>query len=271
MTIIVATAAPNGLVLASDSRTTLRNGRRHRIASDQTRKVFAPCPGIGVATYGAALLAEQTIAGHMEGFSAQIHAAQKQGDITIDKVCEELVKYFSARLDEQAESSDKPPPGILGFVVAGYDARGVGLIYDVLLPPAEGEDPIDRRTDPSTPLPGYLYRGETQYARRLMEGYDVARLERSGVNLSAKVDEQLRLLRYVLNPPLAVQDAVDLAAFFVRLTIDMDRLSDGTLAEPEGVPVCGGALQVLVITSKGFTWVLQPELRINLSGIAEAG
>ena len=59
--------------------------------------------------------------------------------------------------------------------------------------------------------------------------------------------------------------------FIVRLTIDMDRLSDGTFAEPEGVPVCGGAMQVLLINAKGSSWILEPRLRPGHAGVGEAG
>lgn len=276
MTIIVATAAPDGIVLAADGRTTLINGRRHRIASDHTRKVFAPFPGIGVATYGVALLSEQTIAGHMEEFAAQRgHESVRGGHeaVTIDKICGDLTEYFSRLLDEQAEAVGRPPPdGVLGFLVAGYNADGVGLIYDVLLPSAKGAPgPILAHKDPSTRLPGHLFRGRTQHARRLFEGYDVDGLNRSGVKPGIRVKDELQRLRYHMNAPLSLQEAVDLAAFIVRLTIDMDRLSDGTFAEPEGIPICGGALQVLMITSKGFNWILQPQLRVSLAGMAEAG
>jgi hypothetical protein len=269
MTIVVATAAPDGLVLAADGRTTLVNGRRHRIASDHTRKVFAPFNGIGVATFGVALLADQTIAGHMEKFAAQPF----QDPVTVDSVSHAISKYFTRLLDEQAEAiGRRPPDGVLGFVVAGYDALGVGQIYDVLLPAAEaGPGPVLPRADPSTRLPGYLFRGRTQHARRLFEGFDVDGLGRSGAKPSARVRHELQRLGYHMNQPLSVQEAVDLAVFIVRLTVDMDRLSDGTFAEPEAVPICGGALQVLVITSKGFNWIVQPRLRATVAGTAEAG
>jgi len=264
MTIIAATAAPDGLVLAADGRTTLVSGRRHRIASDHTHKVFAPFPGIGVATHGVALLLDQTIAGHMEKFAAQ----PVQGTVTIEKVCQDLSEYFTKLLDAQAKEVKRDPsPGALGFVVAGYDADGVGLIFD---PQKDGPGPILRHHDPSTRLPGHLFRGQTQHARRLFEGYDVDGLKRSEVTLDANVAEELRKLGYHMNAPLSLQEAVDLAVFIVRLTVDMDRLSDGTFAEPEGIPTCGGALQVLLITSKGFNWILQPQLRVGLAGAAEA-
>ena len=64
-----------------------------------------------------------------------------------------------------------------------------------------------------------------------------------------------------MNDPLSLQEAVDLAVFIVRLTIDMDRLSDGTFAKPEAAPVCGGAMQVLLISPKSFDWIVQPRLR----------
>ena len=268
MTVIVATAAPDGMVLASDGRTTLRNGRRHRIASDHTRKVFAPFPGIGVATYGVALLAGQTIAGHMEKFAAHLPST----DATIETVCRELSTYFTSLLNEQATAvGRRPPNGVLGFIVAGYDPAGVGRIYDVLLPAAEnGPGPVLPHQDLSTRQPGHLFRGQTKHARRLFEGYDVDALARSPASPDENVTRELKRLGYHMNAPLSLQEAVDLAVFIVRLTVDMDRLSDGTFSEPEGVPVCGGALQVLLINSKGFNWIVEPQLRVGVTGLGEA-
>jgi hypothetical protein len=247
----------------------MRSGRRHRILSDHTRKVFTPFPNIGIATYGVALLSERTIAGHMEEFAAT--AAKKgQSGRTVDEVCEDLVKYFGTALDQQARGAGSPPPGVLGFLVAGYDASGEGRIYDVLLP-APRDGPVIRHKEPSTRRPGFLFRGQRQHARRLFEGYDVDGLHRSGAKPSENVQLQLERLGYAMNDPLSLQEAVDLAVFIVRLTVDMDRLSDGTFAEPEGMPVCGGALQVLVITSSGFDWVVRPQLHVGRPGTAEAG
>ena len=139
--------------------------------------MFAPFPRIGVATYGAALLSDRTIAGHMEEFEAT-----RDGRFagTIDEVCEDLVRYFTTALDKQAKDpGSSPPPGVLGFLVAGYGASGEGRIYDVLLPTADG-GPVLKNEEPSTRRPGFLFRGRTDHARRLFEGYDVDGLARSG-------------------------------------------------------------------------------------------
>jgi hypothetical protein len=277
MTIIAAAVAPDGLVLVADGRTTAVNGRRHRIASDHTRKVFAPFPGIGVATYGAALLVGRTIAGHMEEFVTQrqkIVAATGENVVTtIDDVSQGIADHFGPLLEEEAELvRRKPPPGVLGFLVAGYGADGVGRVYDVLLPPvADAPGPVIKHEDPSTRLPGHLYRGQTPHARRLFEGYDIDALARSGVTPDPTVEQELKRFQYHINQPLSQQEAIDLAVFIVRLTIDMDRLSDGTFADPEAMPLCGGAMQVLMITSQGYSWVVQPQLRVSRAGIAEAG
>lgn len=268
MTIVVATAAPDGLVLAADGRTTVVSGRRHRILSDHTRKVFAPFPQIGVATYGAALLSDRTIAGHMEEFEATRDG--RYGG-AIDDVCVDLARYFTTVLNSQAKEADsRPPPGILGFLVAGYGRGGEGRIYDVLLPAADG-GAVLKNDEPSTRRPGFLFRGRRDHARRLFEGYDVDALARSGAKPSKKVQHELERLGYDMNDPVSLQEAVDLAVFIVRLTIDMDRLSDGTFAKPEAAPVCGGAMQVLLITPKSSEWIVQPQLRASSAGTAEAG
>ena len=53
MTIVVAAASPDGIVLAADSRTTLTyaGSDRHRITTDSAEKVFDLGSKFAVATY----------------------------------------------------------------------------------------------------------------------------------------------------------------------------------------------------------------------------
>lgn len=264
MTIVVAAAAPDGLVLAADGRTTLRQGTRHRIASDHTRKVFTPFPGIGVATYGTALVGGQTIAGHMEEFAALSPSAP----LTVASVSADLARHFTGvRRDADGAAARV---GTLGFLVAGYDGAGVGLLADVLLV-AGADATIRPRSDPSTRQPGHLFRGRVTHLRRLVEGYDADGLDSAGIDLGEALQQTLTGLGYKMNAPLSLQEAVDLATFMVRLTIDMERLTDGTYAEPMEAPVCGGAIQVLLVTSRGSRWIVEPRLRPSSAGLAENG
>jgi len=118
MTIVVATAAPDGLVLASDSRSTLLQGRRHRVATDHARKVFLPFEGVAIATYGTSLIGDRTIAGIVDDF---VGGRNVSSGTTVDDVSGDVAAYFDACLSEHARQLDRDiPSGALGLIVAGY-------------------------------------------------------------------------------------------------------------------------------------------------------
>ena len=269
MTIVVAAAAPDGLVLASDSRTTLLSGRRHRVATDHARKVSSPFDGIGIATHGSAFIGTQTTAGIVEEFTSR--RARAAGTV-VDDVTRDVAEYFGACLAKQAELVERDPrPGTLGLVVAGYDDNGIGRIREVLLPASPDRDAVVPHDDLSTHSPGVLYRGRTRYIRRMVEGYDPDALPDVDLKFTKKTHLKLRQLGYILKRPISLQDAVNLASFIVRMTIDMERLTDGTFARPGDVPGCGGAIQALALTNAGTQWVSEPQLRLTAPGEPEDG
>jgi 20S proteasome alpha/beta subunit len=130
MTIIVGIASPDGIVLASDSRITSTVGEAHRIRSDSAQKVFAIEERFGVATSGLAFIADDTIAGVMDRFLAQLDE-EKAGDI--DAFADALGTFFDGSftewVDSMGETWDVEQSGhALHFLVSGYDEEGVGHI-----------------------------------------------------------------------------------------------------------------------------------------------
>jgi hypothetical protein len=80
----------------------------------------------------------------------------------------------------------------------------------------------------------------------------------------------LKQLAYKHMYPLSMQDAVDFATFIVRTTIDMQRFSDGTVAEPNGIPGCGGPVRVLAVNRQQTSWIVDPALTVVArAGLAE--
>jgi hypothetical protein len=266
VTIVVASAAPDGMVLASDSRTTLLGATRHRVASDHARKVFELPGGVGLATYGAAVIGDRTVAGAVEEF-----VAAHGGDKPANEASEAIATFFDEYLREAArEIRRDPPPGALGLMVAGYDADGVGRIRDVLLPIADARNKV-HDSGVGTREPGVTYRGRTRYVRRMVEGYDRDGLDAADASVPSSVEHELGRLGYIVSPPRSPQDALDLAAFIVRMTIDMERLTDGTYANKGDVPACGGQIQALLVTRESSRWIAEPQLTIRPAGRAEDG
>jgi len=276
VTIVVAVAAPDGMVLAADSRSTLFEDKHHRIASDAAVKVFAISDRVGVATYGISFIDHQTIAGVMDEFVATLEKIKDLGvtsrirsaltppeNFEVSFIAKRLGKFFDQRLRDAKEAFD-PDEIALGFLVAGYDSDGIGRIIEVELPNATESELA------TTATRGYVPRGQSDVADRLLFGIDAVLLEELGVDIPDEVDVALKQLAFKLMHPLSMQDAIDFATFIVRTTIDMQRFSDGTAALPNSVPGCGGPIRVLAVNRQQTTWIADPALTVVArAGLAE--
>jgi hypothetical protein len=259
MTIVVGVAAPDGLVLAADSRTTLMlSGGRTRVASDTAQKVFPLCGRFGVACYGAAFVDEKTIGGQMNEFQASLDEPPRD----VDELVGHLGAFFQERLLKALANGGepwKPSDGWhLGFLVAGYDPQGLGHLYDVRVP-GDG-DPEIISTPASTANVGVAPRGLDDVINRLLAGIDSNGLASSGVSVPDEVEQALAGLEYNLLLPITMQDAIDCAAFLIRTTIDMQRFSDGTGAKPGSIPGCGGPVRILAVGRNEIEWISRPAL-----------
>jgi hypothetical protein len=260
MTIIVGITTPDGVVLASDSRTTQSDAGGHRIISDSAQKVFEIGP-FGVATAGLAFIGGNTIAGRMDQFLAQLGDEDPRD---VEAFADALGLFFHSRFTSEAEAEgvtwDTDVSGFpLTFLVAGYDINGIGHIHEVKVPgPERGE------YSPNTVDTGTLWRGQTDVITRMLKGVDLAGLPLPVDELSdtimKRIFEGFEALEYRHLFPITVHDAVDYASFLIRTTIDMQRFSDGTLAMPGLVPGCGGPLQILVVERSRARWAAKLEL-----------
>jgi hypothetical protein len=260
MTIVVGLATPDGLVLAADSRTTHfpDASNRTRIASDSAEKVFLLCEHFGVATFGDAFIGEQTIAGLMSEFIAQLEENPADGA----RLASELGTFFDHRYKAWRETLGSPvQPGEapqLGFLVGGYDSSGIGRLHEVTVP---GGDITELNI--TTADVGMLPRGQSDVIDRLLRGVDRDVLENIGVAIPPAVDEALGKLQYDVLFPITLQDGIDFAAFLIRTTIDMQRFSDGTFAFQGGLPACGGPTRIAVIRRDDVEWITPPALRAD--------
>jgi hypothetical protein len=263
MTIIVGITTPDGVLLASDSRTTREDERGHRILSDSAQKVFE-VGRFAVATTGLAFIAGNTIAGLMDQFLAQLDDEDSTG---VEAFTNSLGQFFDSRFDAWTEAEgvkwDTDEAGFpLTFLVAGYDGEGIGHINEVEIPGPQRGD-----YSPNTVDTGVMWRGQTDVVTRMLKGVDRAGLRLPFDELSEealkKIVEAFDSLEYNHLFPVTVQDAVDYSSFLIRTTIDMQRFSDGTLANPGLIPGCGGPLQIVVVERSRTHWAAKPELRVT--------
>lgn len=281
MTIAVATTAPDGIVLAADSRTILRRDRvGHRVASDHSTKIFTPFPGIGVVTYGTAFVGNATIAGLIERFAREMASDNNGGRPNPRDAAELLAEFFGKRIEQEAQAfRRRPPAGVLGFLLAGYDLRGSGQVFDILIPGTDQREPYrELRADAQQQTA--VSRGRTRYIRRMIDAWDNQSREYLKTQFGIiENEEKARAVEFEyeekfgmrLNTPVSLQDALDFATFMVRTTIDMERFTDGYREGRGDVPICGGEVQALIVGRSGAEWVLRPTIKVRGSGVGEAG
>ncbi len=254
MTIVVAVATPDGLVLAADSRTTSfpdgGGSNRTRIASDSAEKVFLLCNRFGVATYGDAFIGERTITGLMSEFIAHLEEIPDN----VQDLATELGTFFNERYTQFRDQIGDPvvdgESTALGFVVGGYDAGGIGRFHEVSIPGPQVEE-----QSINTAEIGMLPRGQRDVIDRLLRGVDLDLLDAIGTTIPADVVEALGKLVYRVQFPITLQDGIDFASFLIRTTIDMQRFSDGTQAFQAGLPGCGGPTRIAIVRRADVEWV----------------
>ena len=232
------------------------DGTRHRVASDHTRQVFSLFGCIGAAAYGAAFVKSKTIDGLIDEFTASTSLGDHPD---IDKVAKALGVFFSKHLKEDAEERGVDLPGSgkwpLGFLVAGYDAAGIGHLREVRIPSAA---PV--ATKVNTSAGGAVFRGQTEVIRRLLDGIDTKAL--GDVALPEDIRGSIANLAFQMNYPVTLQDAVDLVCFCIRLTVETQRFTDGTYQSPGSIPTCGGRTQVLAVSKGGTHWIQRPRVAV---------
>jgi len=263
LTLSVVVVTGDGIVVASDSRTTLRQtpreggGAAYRVASDFTHKVFQ-AGEVAVATFGEAFVQGRSIASHMAEF-----VARKNDQCINPKAAADHLAAFFEEL-YRTDSAGGPPAApldqrsALGFLVAGY-ADAVGEAYEVGIPGS-----LVNLLGTTASGGVAAWRGQVDVVSRIVRGADLELLDRLAVVTGKKAEHDalkplLDALTYRI--PLNwmnLQDAVDLAVLCIRTTIDVQRLTLGSLAMgPEfSWPGVGGPIEIATVTARGkFAWL----------------
>lgn len=235
MSFLIAVHVNEGIVLASDRRTTYTNtqikGTKtvQRIGvhvTDSTDKTFL-CPnGAGISTCGDAAMLGQPLT----GFIRELIRTKITRDTKTSEIPEIILNYF--------ESFEKRPES--QFIIAGYEETQKGLeqlIYSVALKNSQIKQ---EKTD----VQGAMWAGEILTMTKLF-----------GTSAVKKPDG-----RYADLPPeevawkyFTLQDAVDFARYAVETTIQ-------TMHFKNVVETVGGRVDILVITPEETKWLAKEEL-----------
>jgi len=255
-----------GLVLAADSRVTLMapavDGSQIPVSFDHAEKVM--CFGdqrngdghwyVGAVTYGLGGIGLRSIGSFMPELRGELDKQKER--LPVCDFAQKLSDFFMKRWRKNMPD-DFEGPGVT-LVVAGFDeGEAYGRTYLVEVPNAP--DPLEQHPGQQF---GITWGGQRDVVDRLLRGYDVRLLDVAKQVLSLN-DEQVTALEEKLRPialqlPMHImplQDCVDLALFFIRTTIEAQRLS-------AGIRGCGGAIDVAIITrTEGFKFVQKKTIR----------
>ncbi len=235
MSFLIAVHVNEGIVLASDRRTTYTNTQTvdnkivQRIGihtTNSTDKTFA-CPnGAGISCCGDASLLGKPIT----GFIQDMIRSEISKDCIIESMPQLIIDYFNKL----------PTIPNTHFIVAGYDTieeKKVQTIYKLNVLSKQIE-----RVDTSSQ--GATWDGETFTLTRLLQ------------NVAVKTPDRYIDLPYeeILWQYFTLQDAIDFARYAVETTIQTMRFKNV-------VETVGGAVDVLVITPDETTWLQKESLR----------
>jgi hypothetical protein len=278
MTIAVAVKVNDGFVLSADSATTLQtddgDGHAHVVnIYNNANKVFNLHKGlpIGAMTWGLGNIGPASIATLAKDLRRRFYGQDRthadwrieRDSYTMRGVAERVKHFFC---DEKYEPllAGGSVPGALGLLVAGYGAdQDDAELYTLTLDEAgcHGPEPVLAGTT------GAAWWGQPEAITRMMLGISTS-LPNALVNLGVPDSDavayaqaiQSQVQTQLVSPAMPIQDAIDLAEFLVRTTIQFVRFSPGD-------PTVGGPVETAAITKhERFKWVRRKhyyEARLN--------
>ncbi len=268
MTIAIALQVHDGIVLASDSASTASDATKTGPESvlnvyNNATKIFNLRKGlpIGGITYGIGSIGAASISTLAKDVRKRFSGEDKAypdwkidaENFTIEQVALQVRRFL---YEENFKALVQGPTrGVqLGFIVAGYSA-GAALSEAWLVEIKDGGCEAPQAILPRGETKIYAG-GDVEVFSRLVLGYSQkigAGLEKIGVAPEdmANALKQLQLEMHVqlIEAPMPIQDAIDLAEFFVYATSTFTKFK-------RGAATVGGPTESAAITKhEGFKWV----------------
>lgn len=261
MTIAISLHVNDGIVLASDSAASVwaRGPDQKTIGVvnvyNHADKVFNLCKEfpIGAITWGSGSIGNSSISTLLKDFRRQVTPTLDQDAYTIEEVTGLFADFVYSQNYVPAFKDWEQKPD-LGFMVGGYSAKkdyAEEWKFDIIGGTITG--PYKVRGENET---GMTWNGESEAITRLYFGHGAGLptiLSNAGID-KPKLEEIMQLINQHLAvpfvvAPMPIQDAIDIAAFFVNLTVEFSRFKPGA-------PTVGGPVDIASITKhEGFKWV----------------
>jgi hypothetical protein len=261
MSLGIVIKGPEGLVLAAESRVTLlipqMNGQQLVNNFDNATKVLSFSGnnnGIGAVTYGLGALGGRTANSYLPEFEAGLGADSPR--LPVGQFANSLSGFFMNQWGLSNQQPNNSPD--MAFIVGGYDSGDpYGKVFRFFVP----GNPVPEELN-SSPQFGLTWGGQHEIVDRLIHGFDpkIFDIAATALNLTPlqlqtfanAAANQLQLPMPL--DSMALQDCVDLAIFFIRTTITLQRLT-------VGIRGCGGPIDVAIITrNDGLTFIQRKQV-----------
>jgi hypothetical protein len=268
MTIAVAVQVHDGIVLSSDSASTLfaevQPGQSAIVnVYNNANKIFNLLKGapIGAMTYGMGALGAASISTLAKDLRRRFcgddpsHTSWKLdlNTYTIEEVAKRAREFLYNEC--YVPLGIPPAPGVqFGFAVGGYSAGAqLAELWGMAIENGACAAPVNLMAQGDAKAHAF---GEPETFSRLMLGYSQRigeALQKMGVQ-PADVPAAIALIQsetqcQMVEAPMPIQDAIDLAEYLVHSTAMYTRFK-------RGAPTVGGPIEIAAITKhEGFKWV----------------
>ena len=288
MTICVSVKVSEGLVLAADSTVTVHGAAQDPSGNvmrgilktyDHARKLshIKDFP-IGTLTWGIAHIGSRSVASLIKEYEYKLPSLQEEEQgiaerrmrreaqpverpqFRVQEIAQGLLEHVRASYEAEFAEQPREVRPVLGILVSGYswdqffpeqwliDLLGSGELIRVR-PDANGKPDF-----------GANWFGLTDAIVRLHWGRDDRAVGILAERFGASIEEVRKLLEPLQYPVIfdgmPLQDAIDYAVYLVNVAIGRFRFS-------VGAPLCGGEIDVAVITPNTFTWVQRKSWRVR--------
>lgn len=268
MSLIVSVLTREGIVMASDSRSTFLSStstssgvvQQTKIPhTDSTYKTFLVKDRIGVSTCGDAHIAGLSIGAHIQRFVD----TKYNSNWTLSVFSDELAKFFLAL----------PGCGDVIFHIAGFETSGSFSIPTGKRLVIKGDK--SKHIVKDMAYPDFYWDGQTDVLFRLIKSayfvpggnsrrvakITVASKKPDGTTTVETLDDRIIIPGFapwkpdmsILCDYFTLQDGIDFAKFAIQTTIDAMRFQ--SVAK-----TVGGPIDILVITPSKVRWVAHKEL-----------
>jgi hypothetical protein len=259
MTVVVALKASEGLVLGSDSAVSLRAAEGGILNVFEYGDKLSPIKDypIGTLTWGIGSVGDRPIKSLISEFSdglesfLRVTTSYATPKYTVQEIAQKLHTFMKEKYAQAGEQS------VLGMYIGGYsEGRFFPEEYEFGIP---GSDEVTRifPDRDGKPAFGFIWRGTPAPITRLIKGYDIRtpKIFKGDTPLTDEEKKALDRLNYIIPiGSMPLQDGIDLVKFLVNTAIGISRFG-------LGAPVCGGEIDIAVVTRDGFRWVKKKELK----------